>query len=359
MMEWHVLPKERCLSLAAVVLCTLLLCGGPALALDANTAPGVARHKVISLQHITPERGRDFLTRLQIGTATRMPGTDSLLVTGDETELQKAQALLDLVDTRTEFDIRQLGPASPALPSNAEIAGAVGGVSIGTFAHPPKDKTKMRAIVDVHKGYVVAIAAAIQLQDIRLAVELGPHVLRERRAISQPASAAGAGTIQASAMLEASLSGQPKASLSPEEMAKMRQQIEEMRRHAAEMRTQREAEMQSGAGSASSAMSEGLPAGGDAPFGQTDANGVEPSLPAGFQHAGVTPDQSVPVAAEPAGLQPGQRVPSDSDRITEPKIEPKSILDRSQLAPWHRRNRRRPPRRRSMSPRVSPMETRF
>jgi len=325
MMEWHVPSKDRCQSLATVVLGVLLLCGGPLLARDGNAASGTLCHKVIPLQHITSERGMDFLARLGIGTASRMPGTGDLLVTGDPAELQKAAAILELVDTRTEFDVRLLGPASPALPSNAEIARAVGSVCIGTFANPPKDRTKMRAIVDVHNGNVVIIAAVMQVQDIRFAVELGPDVLRERRAVAEPSNATGASIIPAVAMLESSLDGaggsQPRQFL-------LAKEIEETRRRAAEIQAQRQADQRS----AASPVSNGTLAGGDTPFGKSDVNGVEPSVPAGLQQAGAAPDQNAPAEglAADAGLQPGQRVPSDPDRITEPKIEPKSIMDRGE-----------------------------
>lgn len=320
MMERLVLPKERCQSFATVVLCVLALCAGSLQAAEETALSGGIRHVAVSLQHITPEQGRDFLTRLNIATVSRMPGVNSLLVTGDEVELQKAAAVLELVDARIEFDVRTLGPATPATPSQAEIAAAIGGVSVGTFAHPPKDKTKMRAIVDVHNGNVVVIASTMQMQDIRYAVELGPNILRERRTVSSPAKAPSVSLSQAAAMLETSLDGEPKFSMLPSE-------LQEMRRRAAELRAQRQGEPRAG----SRPLSEGADAMGD-------ANGLDAVVPAGLQHVGAASDQNVPdeslpeaVAARPAtggsGLAPGQIVPSDAGRITAPRIEPKSIMD--------------------------------
>ena len=204
MMEWHVLPKERCQSLVTVVLCVLLLCGGPLLALDGNTASGTARHEVIPLQQITPERGRDFLARLQIGTVSRMPGVNSLLVTGRRDELQKAVAVLELVDTRTEFDVRSSGPPRRRLPSNTEIAHAVGGVCIGTFANPPKDKTRMRAIVDVHDGHVVVIAPASSCRTSALPLNWARKFCNGANAPVSRRPCDRRPTIQAAAMLESS-----------------------------------------------------------------------------------------------------------------------------------------------------------
>jgi general secretion pathway protein D len=193
----HVFRKEsyqpRSIVLMAVV---LALGGGPLFAADANTPSGVTRNKVIPLANIPAERGREFLSRLKIGTVSRLPGTNALLVTAEPGELQKAIAILDLVDTRTEFDIKELGFASAIpCPSNAQIASAVGGVSIGTFANPPQDKAKMRAIVDVHEGMIVVVAPVFQLQDIRLAVELGPEVLKQRKAAAKPGKEVSGGRV--------------------------------------------------------------------------------------------------------------------------------------------------------------------
>ncbi len=322
-MEWHGLPKERCQSLAMVALCVLLLCGGPSFALDGN-----ATHKVVSLQHIKAERAKDFLTRLGIGTASKLPGAESLLITGSEIELQKAQAVLELVDTRTEYDVRDLGATFPSLPSNAEIARAVGSVCIGTFANPPRDRTQMRAIVDVHNGRVVAISPVMQLQDIRIAVELGPAVLRERRAIAAPENA-GASTIQATSMLESSLGGQTdpnstrtlQSGNSPSRSALSTQKMQELRRRAAEIDAQRRANLAQAA-SLANPVDEGTTP------GNSEANDVSVPAPAGLEHVGAASDPNAVVEGLPVTAKPvTPDTSSSSDRITEPKIEPKSLMD--------------------------------
>jgi len=323
-MERLVLPKERCQSFTTVVLCVLALGAGSLRATVETAVAGGIRHRAVSLQHITPEQGRDFLTRLNIATVSKIPGVNSLLITGDEEELQKAAAVLDLVDARIEFDVRTHGPATPTMPSSAEIAAAVGGVSIGTFANPPQDKTKMRAIVDVHNGNVVVIASTMQMQDIRYAVELGPGILRDRRTVSGAPKPSSISLSQATAMFETSLEGEPRFSMLPSE-------LQEMRRRATELRTQRQGESKTG----SRPLSEGAGALGD-------ANNFDPVVPAGLQHVGAASDQNVPdenlpaaLAAKPVTgdgpLAPGQIVPSEAGRITPPTIEPKSIADRGGL----------------------------
>jgi len=135
------------------------------------------------LNHVSPERAREFLLRLDLATSSRMPGTNALLVTGCPDDLQKAAALLSLVDGPEDFQIKKLGPASSALslPSSERIAAAVGNLCIGSFAHPPSEAGKTKAIIDIHNGSVWAIAPIFQLQDIALAFELGPQVLEQRK----------------------------------------------------------------------------------------------------------------------------------------------------------------------------------
>jgi type II secretory pathway component GspD/PulD (secretin) len=172
MTGWHLFRKESYLSRCIALLAVLALCGGPLSAAETSAAPGTASHQVVPLTNISAERGREFLGRLTSVTASKLPGGNALLVTAEPSELQKATAILNLVDSRTEFDIKELGPAlaGPTL-SKLQLITAARGISIGTFAHPPLDKSKMQAIVDVHNGTLVAIAPAFQLENIEHAVQ--------------------------------------------------------------------------------------------------------------------------------------------------------------------------------------------
>lgn len=121
-----------------------------------------------------------------------MPGTNALLVTAEAGDLQKACTVLTLVDAPEEFDVRRVAAAASLLsmPSNERIASAVGSICIGTFSRPPIGMGKARALVDVHHGSIWAIAPLFQLQDIALAIELGPQVLEQRR-VKAGSTAAG------------------------------------------------------------------------------------------------------------------------------------------------------------------------
>jgi len=301
------------------------------------------------LKHITPEQGMDFLARLKLGTASRVPNQASLLVTGETDELRRARAVLELVDTRTEFEVARLGPASAmgTLSSNADIARAVGGLCIGTFAHPPKDRDKMRAIIDVHGGDIVAVAPAFQMKDVRLAAQLGAQVLQERSALSQPTGAPVGATIPAVAMLESSLdapvpeggNGSPSERLALSK--EMQEKLRERYQRALEQRARSQAASQPDAQAMSTVVSDPSPVSGDAPQGQPDTNDVGVPVGNGLRQVGAAPDQNLPpevvaepvpaesaaAPAEPASLEPGQAVPVTPDRITQPKLEPKSMTD--------------------------------
>jgi type II secretory pathway component GspD/PulD (secretin) len=291
------------------------------------------------VNNITPERGRNFLARLPLGaTVSRLADTNALVVTGDEAAVQKALAILELVDTRIEFDVKEVGPALPGMASNAQIADVVGGLCVGSFANPPKDKNKMRAIVDVLDGNVVVIAPLIQMQDIRVAIELGPEVIRQRRTIGSPTPAAGVSPIQATAMLESSLGERiGQNAVKPEKTGvskEIQAQLDEMRRQAEAIEALRRANEQANANPA--AASDDSNADANTPEELSDPNATEPNLPAGLAHAGAasdanaaTEDFTEPTTAEPTGEDPAQQTPQavspESDRITEPNIEPKPM----------------------------------
>ncbi len=184
-MERHSFCVKRPQTLFLIFLVFCTLCSGPLWAFG-PTGSSSAGHHMYELKHISPSQGIAFLKRLNLGTATNMPCTKTLLITGGADVCQKAVAVLDLVDASEQFDVRQIASASsaPSLPSNDKIAAAVGDICIGTFANPPRETGKVGALIDVHNGAVWAIAPIFQLQNIALAVELGPNVLAQHKSIT-------------------------------------------------------------------------------------------------------------------------------------------------------------------------------
>jgi len=293
MTERHFFGKRQSRALFAVLLGLCLLCKGSLLVAGQGAPAGTAKHSFIDVTNITPERGKAFLSELHLGTVSRMPGANALLVTAVPEDLQKAVTLLALVDTHEEFAIKQLAPASAlaTLPSNDRIARALGNICIGTFAHPPQEAGKAKAIIDVHNGAVWAIAPIFQVQDIALAVELGPEILAQRRT---KAGSAAAGNKQ---------SYSEKITL-PDEMQK---KLLEMRLRAAERQAQGLAATDLGILSPRPLEAERKPLALDLALAQADTKVPASPLPDRLAQAGKSDDKVT--------LLPGQVVPGQSGDV--------------------------------------------
>ena len=151
----------------------LLLWAGFSFAAENGRNSQPVQYKIFTLKHISAELGKKYLAEMGIGTVSQLPGTSTILVTAQSGELTKAAAILKLVDAGEEFAIKAICPASEAdnLPSNEQVAAKVGGISIGTFLSPPEDQAPVKAIIDVHNDFVVAIAPAGLLEKIISAIE--------------------------------------------------------------------------------------------------------------------------------------------------------------------------------------------
>jgi len=159
-------------------------------------------YKFISLSHIPARQGRKYLADLKIGTVSQIRGTNVLLVTATPDELNKAIAILKLVDADEQFVIKAVFSASKAqnLPTNERLEAIrqycqrsieglalPGGISIGSFSNPPTDVTtarpsgstefaevtpkSARAIIDIHDSMVVLIAPVSQANALVSAIK--------------------------------------------------------------------------------------------------------------------------------------------------------------------------------------------
>ena len=107
-----------------------------------------------------------------------------LEVNGATQDLRKARVVLELVDTDERYAVERLGPAvrMKDLPSNSQIARAVGDIAIGSFAHPPRDDRVSGAIIDIVGDGIVAIAPEKKMPGIRDVIRRGPVVPAEAAA---------------------------------------------------------------------------------------------------------------------------------------------------------------------------------
>ncbi len=134
--------------------------------------PKAARYRVFSLRHISAETGKQYLADVGTGTATALPGTETLLVTASQEDLVKASAVLRLVDSEERYVVKQVMRVSEPgdVPSFGALAEAAGDISIGTFFDPPGD-AGAKAIVDVHNETLFVIAPSEQVARITSAIE--------------------------------------------------------------------------------------------------------------------------------------------------------------------------------------------
>jgi general secretion pathway protein D len=159
-------------SITASVVAVLLLCNF-VLAEGQDDKSEVVKHKIFTLMNISAQQGKEYLDELGIGTVSRLPGTEALLITAQPYELTKAVAILQVVDAEQRYIVKSICSASDIknLPSNAQIATAIGDISIGNFSNPPIGTATPKAIIDSHGDNVLVIAPSGQMDSILLAIE--------------------------------------------------------------------------------------------------------------------------------------------------------------------------------------------
>ncbi|HUT28479.1 MAG TPA: secretin N-terminal domain-containing protein [Sedimentisphaerales bacterium] len=141
-----------------------------------EAASRTTRYRVISLRHIPAQKGKQWLSELGVGTVSQLPGANMLLVTAEPNELNKATAVLGLVDSKEEYALRTILSSWSMLDhaSIDRISATLGDLVIGTFSSPPVAIGQPKAIVDVHHGALITIAPANQLDRIMSAFGRGP-----------------------------------------------------------------------------------------------------------------------------------------------------------------------------------------
>jgi len=160
---------------AVLLVVTLFWNGSYLLAADQKDVSSQVGVKGFPLRHISAQQGKQLLTELKLGTVSRLPGRNMLLVTGRPDELTKAGAVVELVDAdvKEQFVVKAIYPAWQAknLPPKERIAAVLGNVSLGDFSRPPEPNATARAIIDVHNDMVLAIAPASLVEKIVSAID--------------------------------------------------------------------------------------------------------------------------------------------------------------------------------------------
>jgi len=177
-------------SLAWPLVTALVLCGcEPVQTGRPSVTP--AQRKTLHLATITGLQADSLLSDLGFHTICSRSEPNTVVVIGSSGEIRRAEMVVDLVDCNAPYTIETLAPASMArmLPSNDEIAEALGDIAIGTFAIAPVAKTGSGAIVDIHGNRVVAILPVRFRRHLLTLMELGPEGLRQVRGATQRSAA--------------------------------------------------------------------------------------------------------------------------------------------------------------------------
>jgi type II secretory pathway component GspD/PulD (secretin) len=173
-------PVFQRLNSRAFIIIYVLILGLAASYLSAAETAAPPRYRVFSMKRISGQQGRDYLQKLELGTVSQLPNSNTLLVTASARELIKVAAILRLVDSEQRYVIKAIYPAVDAetLPSNAEISSVLGDISIGSFTEPASNDGKGKAIIDIHNDAVITIAPEEDFERIITAIEQ----LRQERA---------------------------------------------------------------------------------------------------------------------------------------------------------------------------------
>lgn len=128
-----------------------------------------ARYRVFSFRNISADTAKQYLEDVGVGTVSKIPNSETLLVTAQADDLIKASAILKLIDSEEHYILETLavGQEIAEIPENDLIAEKLGNISIGTFANPPVFGAGDLAIIDVHNDSLVILATPQTIEKVK------------------------------------------------------------------------------------------------------------------------------------------------------------------------------------------------
>jgi type II secretory pathway component GspD/PulD (secretin) len=158
----HIMSEPTGLFFLCIVLVTLIFTGCKTTPPNKGvTIFGTSVQQRYVLYHLDPEQCNVLLGPLgleEVKYLSYSPESNILVARGTPEQLKRAEPVLDVVDSHEDYCIENLGPASSVrtLPSNEQIAMALGNINIGTFNEPPVNDANSRAIIDIHGDSILA-----------------------------------------------------------------------------------------------------------------------------------------------------------------------------------------------------------
>lgn len=183
--------KKRWTHAGVSVLGVLLFAGCLSSPRETNQKPSLAQPRVFELKTASPERAAALLSELGLADVSVTPNRNAVAVMGFPSVQEKAAATLELIDSEGRYVVETLAPVSTArnLPTNRQIAEALGHIEIGTFATPPGTGPSERAIIDINGESVVAVIPESCRRELIAFVALGSQGLCQMRGADKASGA--------------------------------------------------------------------------------------------------------------------------------------------------------------------------
>ena len=112
--------------------------------LEDKPAAAIQEQRLYELKNLTGQECIANLTKLGFDNFPQINDPNSIIVSSTPELLNKANIIIELLDSEEEYIIANLGNASNVrnLPSNSQLALAMGEINIGTFSQPPQVSNK-------------------------------------------------------------------------------------------------------------------------------------------------------------------------------------------------------------------------
>jgi type II secretory pathway component GspD/PulD (secretin) len=157
--EYKHRDSGRIASLSIILFSILLFLGCKTILPDSGKKADTLQKRELTVAHIDSNKAVSLLSSIGISSVPLRDSNNIVLVSGTAEQLDRAGIVIELIDKNEDYIIENLGPASAVrtLPSNMQIASALGRIRIGTFAEPPEGLKSSQAIIDIQDDSVFAI----------------------------------------------------------------------------------------------------------------------------------------------------------------------------------------------------------
>ena len=120
-----------------------------------NASPGLSSYNP---KHITADKAWRMIKQSALGTASKMPGANTLLITGTNVQRKNVLTLLDLIDSTGDYAIVLVDAPKGFAQSVATLKETYAQLSIGSMAAPPAKASGIRVILEATESRVLVVA---------------------------------------------------------------------------------------------------------------------------------------------------------------------------------------------------------